>query len=107
MSPSCEQAFSPRTAITRQGPGAQVATFGMSLMQLDIRQESTRHRDVIDAITRHLELGSYTDWPEDKKIAFLLRELRVRDRAVTTGGAKRNGCASAAPLPAWMRQQRG
>lgn len=30
----------------------RVSTFGLSLMKLDIRQESTRHTEVIDAITR-------------------------------------------------------
>jgi phosphoenolpyruvate carboxylase len=41
-----------------------VRTFGLSLMRLDIRQESTRHTEVIDAITQHLELGSYSEWDE-------------------------------------------
>ncbi|KAK5774964.1 hypothetical protein PVK06_042828 [Gossypium arboreum] len=37
----------------------QVSTFGLSLVRLDIRQESDRHTDVLDAITKHLEIGSY------------------------------------------------
>ncbi|KAJ0467815.1 putative phosphoenolpyruvate carboxylase [Helianthus annuus] len=37
----------------------QVSTFGLSLVKLDIRQESERHTDVLDAITQHLEIGSY------------------------------------------------
>ncbi|KAJ6822856.1 phosphoenolpyruvate carboxylase 2 [Iris pallida] len=40
----------------------QVSTFGLSLVRLDIRQESDRHSDVLDAITQHLGIGSYLDW---------------------------------------------
>eukprot|EP00252_Welwitschia_mirabilis_P018526 TRINITY_DN4115_c0_g1_i1.p1 TRINITY_DN4115_c0_g1~~TRINITY_DN4115_c0_g1_i1.p1 ORF type:complete len:964 (+),score=173.88 TRINITY_DN4115_c0_g1_i1:406-3297(+) len=54
----------------------QVSTFGLTLVKLDIRQESDRHTDVIDAITRHLGLGSYKEWPEDKRQEWLLAELR-------------------------------
>ncbi|KAL9243752.1 hypothetical protein vseg_017603 [Gypsophila vaccaria] len=54
----------------------QVSTFGLSFVRLDIRQESDRHTDVMDAITRHLEIGSYRDWPEDKRQEWLLSELQ-------------------------------
>ncbi|KAG1330289.1 putative Phosphoenolpyruvate carboxylase 2 [Cocos nucifera] len=54
----------------------QVSTFGLSLVRLDIRQESDRHTDVIDAITRHLGIGSYRDWPEEQRQEWLLSELR-------------------------------
>ena len=45
----------------------QVSCFGLSLVKLDIRQESERHSDVVDAITKHLGLGSYKEWSEDQK----------------------------------------
>ena len=35
----------------------QVNCFGLSLVKLDIRQESDRHADAVDAITRHIGLG--------------------------------------------------
>ncbi|CAA6665618.1 unnamed protein product [Spirodela intermedia] len=54
----------------------QVSTFGLSLVRLDIRQESDRHTDVMDAITNHLGIGSYRDWPEEKRQEWLLSELR-------------------------------
>lgn len=54
----------------------QVACFGLTLVRLDIRQESDRHTDVIDCVTRHLELGSYKAWPEDKRQKWLLSELK-------------------------------
>ncbi|HBC19441.1 MAG TPA: phosphoenolpyruvate carboxylase, partial [Alcanivorax sp.] len=38
----------------------------------------TRHRDAVDAVTRYLELGSYADWPEERKQAFLVEELQAR-----------------------------
>ncbi|CAO2813056.1 unnamed protein product [Amaranthus hypochondriacus] len=54
----------------------QVSTFGLSLVRLDIRQESDRHTDVMDAITTHLGVGSYRDWSEEKRQEWLLSELR-------------------------------
>ncbi|KAK1567001.1 hypothetical protein Q3G72_007132 [Acer saccharum] len=54
----------------------QVSTFGLSLVRLDIRQESDRHTDVIDAITKHLGIGSYREWSEEKRQEWLLSELR-------------------------------
>eukprot|EP00475_Leptophrys_vorax_P002830 TRINITY_DN11602_c0_g1_i1.p2 TRINITY_DN11602_c0_g1~~TRINITY_DN11602_c0_g1_i1.p2 ORF type:complete len:852 (-),score=93.10 TRINITY_DN11602_c0_g1_i1:159-2348(-) len=56
----------------------QVACFGLSLVKLDIRQESDRHTDAVDAITQHLGLGAYKDWPEDKKVAWLVEELQSK-----------------------------
>ncbi|XP_058753583.1 phosphoenolpyruvate carboxylase 2 [Vicia villosa] len=53
----------------------QVSTFGLSLVRLDIRQESERHTDVMDAITKHLEIGSYREWSEERKQEWLLSEL--------------------------------
>ncbi|XP_062228973.1 phosphoenolpyruvate carboxylase 1-like [Phragmites australis] len=54
----------------------QVSTFGLALVKLDIRQESDRHTDVLDAITTHLGIGSYREWPEEKRQEWLLSELR-------------------------------
>lgn len=54
----------------------QASVFGLSLVKLDIRQESERHTDVLDAITTHLGIGSYRDWSEDKRQEWLLSELR-------------------------------
>ncbi|XP_057478478.1 phosphoenolpyruvate carboxylase 4 isoform X2 [Actinidia eriantha] len=54
----------------------RVATFGMNLMKLDLRQESGRHADTIDAITRYLDMGTYSEWDEEKRLEFLTRELK-------------------------------
>jgi len=56
----------------------QVTTFGLCLTRLDIRQESERHNDVMDAITRYLEIGSYREWPEEKRQEWLLSELNSK-----------------------------
>ncbi|KAL3325605.1 hypothetical protein AABB24_036706 [Solanum stoloniferum] len=53
----------------------QVSTFGLSFVRLDIRQESDRHTDVLDAITQHLEIGSYCEWSEERRQEWLLSEL--------------------------------
>ena len=39
-------------------------------------QEADRHTEAINALTEYLGLGSYKDWSEDKKLEFLVSELR-------------------------------
>jgi phosphoenolpyruvate carboxylase len=53
----------------------RVATFGMTLTRLDIRQDADRHTGALDAITRALGLGSYRSWDEGTRVDFLVREL--------------------------------
>jgi phosphoenolpyruvate carboxylase len=53
----------------------RVAVFGVVLARLDIRQESSRHTEAIDAISRAIGARSYAEWDEDRRIEFLLREL--------------------------------
>lgn len=53
----------------------KVAVFGLTLAPLDIRQESTRHMEALDAITRFLGIGSYAQWDENTKINWLQNEL--------------------------------
>lgn len=53
----------------------RLATFGLTLVRLDVRQSADRHADALDAITRALGLGSYLAWPEDQRQRFLTREL--------------------------------
>ena len=56
----------------------RISCFGVTLSQMDIRQESTRHTDAIAEITRYIGLGDYSQWTEDDKQAFLIRELSSR-----------------------------
>lgn len=53
----------------------RVDCFGLALVRLDIRQESSRHSEVLAAITQHLGLGDYDSWSEQQRIDFLAREL--------------------------------
>lgn len=62
----------------------RVRCFGLGLSRLDIRQESTRHAMAIAEITRYIGLGDYSQWTEDDKQAFLVRELSSRRPLVPT-----------------------
>nr|MDH2997908.1 phosphoenolpyruvate carboxylase [Pasteurellaceae bacterium LFhippo2] len=62
----------------------RVRCFGLGLSRLDIRQESTRHAQAIAEITRYIGLGDYSQWTEDDKQAFLVRELSSRRPLVPT-----------------------
>ena len=53
----------------------RVKAFGVHLVRLDIRQESTRHSEVLSELTRYLGIGDYDQWSEQDKIAFLTNEL--------------------------------
>ncbi|KAJ3167441.1 hypothetical protein HDU88_002363 [Geranomyces variabilis] len=54
----------------------RISTFGLSLVKLDIRQESERHAEAVAAIVKWLGLGDYLAWSEDKKQEFLIEELK-------------------------------
>lgn len=56
----------------------RLACFGLTLVRLDLRQESDRHTAVLDAVTQHLDLGSYAQWDEEHRVAFLTGELEGR-----------------------------
>jgi phosphoenolpyruvate carboxylase len=53
----------------------RIKAFGVHLVRLDIRQESTRHSDALSELTRYLGIGDYNQWSEQDKIAFLTNEL--------------------------------
>eukprot|EP00210_Caulerpa_lentillifera_P009658 g9214.t1 len=56
----------------------QVYAFGLSIVRLDIRQEASRHTEVMNCITEYLELGSYIEWDEETRLDFLVKELSGR-----------------------------
>uniref|UniRef100_A0A7S4R6G9 phosphoenolpyruvate carboxylase n=1 Tax=Ditylum brightwellii TaxID=49249 RepID=A0A7S4R6G9_9STRA len=62
-----------------------VSAFGLTLVPLDIRQESDRHEEALDCITRHLGLGSYAQWDEETKLSWLQRELSSNRPLVRPG----------------------
>ena len=57
----------------------QVHIFGFSLASLDIRQESTRHSDAIEELTRYLALPiTYDNMSEEEKTKWLISELNTK-----------------------------
>ncbi|MBI0029242.1 phosphoenolpyruvate carboxylase [Gilliamella sp. B14448G11] len=54
----------------------RIKSFGLQLVRLDIRQDSSVHTEALDALTKELNLGSYAEWSEEEKQAFLLTELQ-------------------------------
>ncbi len=60
----------------------RVAAFGVHLVRLDIRQDASRHTEVLDELTRYLlnaaQGGGYGDWLEAERQRFLLTELASR-----------------------------
>lgn len=56
----------------------RIRCFGVNLIKLDIRQESTRHADVFSEVTRCLGMGDYNQWSEPAKQAFLISELNSK-----------------------------
>jgi phosphoenolpyruvate carboxylase len=56
----------------------KVRCFGLHLVRVDVRQDSARHTQVLSELTQYLEIGSYADWDEEEKQAFLLAQLSSR-----------------------------
>ncbi|WP_152225104.1 phosphoenolpyruvate carboxylase [Pseudomonas sp. SCB32] len=56
----------------------RAATFGLFLVRLDVRQDSTRHARAMSDITEYLGLGNYAEWDETVRQEFLLEELASR-----------------------------
>ena len=63
----------------------RVAAFGLTLVRLDVRQEASRHAEAVDAIARHLGMGSYGSWPEERRVDFLLN-LLSQNRSLPLAG---------------------
>ncbi|MVW76367.1 phosphoenolpyruvate carboxylase [Pseudomonas xionganensis] len=56
----------------------RAATFGLFLVRLDVRQDSSRHAAALNEITDYLGLGRYAEWDEERRQQFLLTELDNR-----------------------------
>ncbi len=54
----------------------RIRSFGLQLVRIDVRQESTRHTEAIAELTQYLGLGDYSQWSEEEKQQFLLEELQ-------------------------------
>ncbi|MEX2488931.1 MAG: phosphoenolpyruvate carboxylase, partial [Pseudomonadales bacterium] len=49
----------------------RVSTFGVTLVELDIRQSADKHEELLNELTEYLELGSYKQWSEKARQDFL------------------------------------
>jgi phosphoenolpyruvate carboxylase len=56
----------------------RLAAFGLAMLPLDIRQESSRHSEALDAITKYLGLGSYISWDESTRREWLCKEIESK-----------------------------
>ena len=65
----------------------RVVAFGLTLVRLDVRQESARHTEAVDAIARHKGLGNYAEWNEERRVDFLLNILS-QERVLGTEGLR-------------------
>jgi hypothetical protein len=83
LSPPVQITLSPPFLIPTPSstlPPLRLSAFDLSLLKLDIRQESFRHTDALDCVTTYLGLGSYAAWDEQQRLAWLTQELRVSFR---------------------------
>lgn len=55
------------------------------MVRLDIRQEASRHTEVMNAITEYLDIGSYQAWDEAERLDFLIKELQGRRPLLSPG----------------------
>jgi phosphoenolpyruvate carboxylase len=62
-----------------------LAAFGLTLIPLDVRQESDKHEEAVDAITRFLGLGSYAQWDEQTKVNWLTAQITSKRPLVRRG----------------------
>ena len=53
----------------------RLAAFGVTLIELDIRQSADKHVDLMEELITFLGLGSYKSWSEKARHDFLLEEL--------------------------------
>jgi phosphoenolpyruvate carboxylase len=56
----------------------RLSTFGLQLAPIDLRQDSVVHEAALAEITEAIGLGRFDAWDEDKRMAFLERELSSR-----------------------------
>lgn len=56
----------------------RVHCFGISLVPLDVRQESSRHMQALVELVDYLELGDYAAFDEPQRQSFLLSQLNSR-----------------------------
>ena len=56
--------------------------FGINLAKLDIRQESSRHSQLISEIVKKKYKSNYLNWSEDKKLDFLSTQIKNKKNII-------------------------
>ena len=62
-----------------------ISAFGLTLVPLDVRQESDRHEEAMDSITRYLGLGSFSQWDEQTRISWLTTQIASKRPLIRAG----------------------
>jgi len=63
----------------------KLSAFGLTFVPLDVRQESDRHAEVLDGVTRYLGLGSYLQWDEDTRVNWISQQLQSKRPLLRAG----------------------
>lgn len=63
----------------------RVQCFGVHLVRLDIRQESSVHTQLLSELSQFLEIGDYEQWSEQQRLDFLYAELGNKRPLIPTG----------------------
>ena len=63
----------------------KLSAFGLTLVPLDVRQESDRHSEALDCITKYLGLGSYLQWDEGAKVNWITQQLQSNRPLIRNG----------------------
>ncbi len=70
----------------------RITAFGVTLVDLDVRQNTDMHIELLDQLTRFLELGSYREWSEKARSDFLLEELNSKRPLIPEGWQPEGAC---------------
>ncbi len=54
----------------------RVTVFGLTLVELDLRQEADRHTEALDFLCRAAGIGAYQQWDEEERQVFLIERLQ-------------------------------
>ncbi len=56
----------------------RISTLGVTLVNMDIKQDSSKHTELLNELTQYLEVGSYNEWSEKARQDFIVGELESK-----------------------------
>ena len=62
----------------------RISTLGVTLVNMDIKQDCEKHTELLDELTQFLEVGSYSDWSEKARQDFIVGELESKRPLIPT-----------------------